>query len=67
MPTKNTNLEDANQAYTKSQNEIAAMIKRIQKRLGEHSDDEIHFGHVGDLCYIKEQLVIINQFLANED
>lgn len=68
MPRKSTKQETAKQAYKKSQKKIAAMIKRIQKRLEEHGDDkEIHWGHVGDLGYVKEQLGIIDQFFANED
>jgi hypothetical protein len=67
MAGKTTKLENVKQAYKRNQREIAAMIKIIKKRLVEHSDDEIHFGHVGDLGYVKEQLGIIDQFLANED
>jgi len=58
-----TNKEDASQAYTKRQKEIATTIKRIQQELIKHADDDIHWGHVGDLGYVLEQLNIIDEFV----
>lgn len=59
----NTNQEDANKAYTERQKKIAATIKQIQQALSKHADDDIHWGHVGDLGYVQEQLDIINEFI----
>jgi len=58
-----TNKEDADKAYQKRQKKIASTIKRIQQALIKHADDDIHWGHVGDLGYVQEQLGIIEEFI----
>lgn len=58
-----TNEKDANKAYQERQKKIATTIKQIQQALIKHADDNIHWGHVGDLGYVQEQLSIIEEFI----
>ncbi len=60
-------INDAKKAYRQSRKEIDALIKQIQQKLTTHGKDDITWAHHGDLGYVKEQLSIIDQFLANED
>lgn len=61
-------LEKARKAYNDKQATIHSLVGKLQDELKKHGEEEhIHWGHVGDLGHVQEQLQQIVQFLSNEE
>ena len=61
--------QTAKQAYKAKMKQIEKRMQAIRKQLDGHIEpgDNIHWGYVGDLGYVEEQLHIIEAYLNNED
>ena len=61
--------QTAKQAYKAKMKQIEKRMQAIRKQLDGHikPGEEAHYGHLGDLGYVGEQLHIIEAFLKNED
>jgi hypothetical protein len=54
--------EQANKEYIETQFEIQVQIERLQDTLADHNQTaRIHWGHVGDMKHILNQLKQINE------
>ena len=65
MKTTTTN-QKATKAYKARLAELQKQMARIQDALTTHADGKLHWGHVGDLCYVTEQLKTAADFIAGE-
>jgi len=61
--------QTAKQAYKAKMKQIEKRMQAISKQLNGHikPGEEAHYGHLGDLNYVEEQLQIIEAFFKNED
>jgi len=60
---------DASKAYEERLEKVRAHLARIEDGLKNHVADgeKLHWGHVGDLGYLDEQLREVARFIHNED
>ncbi len=65
MKTTTTN-QKASEAYKARLAELQKQMARIQDALTTHADGKLHWGQVGDLCYVTEQLKTAADFIAGE-
>ena len=65
MKTTTTN-QKATEAYKARLAEVQKQIARIQDALTTHVDGKLHWGHVGDLGYVTEQLQTAADFITGE-
>ncbi len=55
---------DSLTSYKKRQKEITKLMSQIQTKLDKDPEEQIHWGHVGDLGHVTELLNQINEFLG---
>ena len=65
MKTTTTN-QKASEAYKTRLAEVQKQMARIQDALKTHVDGKLHWGHVGDLGYVAEELKTAADFLTDE-
>ena len=58
--------QTASEAYKARLAEVQKQIARIQDALTTHVDGKLHWGHVGDLGYVTEQLKTAADFITGE-
>ena len=64
--TKTTKKQTASEAYEARLAGVHAQIARIQEALKTHIDGKLHWGHVGDLGYVADELKSAADFLTGE-
>ena len=65
---KRQNEQRAAEAYEQRQHEIDDTLGRIKAALGSHENvDSIHWGHVGDLGAVLEQLNQVRDFIEGAE
>ena len=60
---------NASKAYAERLKKVREHLARIEAGLKNHVADgeKLHWGHVGDLGYLDEQLKEVARFINNED
>ena len=63
------NNTDAGKAYAERLKKVREHLARIDAGLKKHvaKGEKLHWGHVGDLGYLDEQLKEVARFINNED
>ncbi len=64
--TTTTKKQTASEAYEARLAEVHAQLARIQNALNSHVDGKLHWGHVGDLGYVVDELKSAADFLTGE-